>query len=63
MKLDELTDVVLWWPLMLVEKIGNGPLKFIATIAVLPLCLICIPMAIPLMFLTAIVDIWDDTIE
>ena len=60
-KMGQITDKVLWWPLMLVERMRPGPLKFVCNVLSLILALPCTLMAIPFMFLTFILDIWEDS--
>lgn len=60
-RLEKITDHVLWWPLMRVEKMKPGKLKFVCTILVLPLAIPCTLMAVPFMFATVLMDIWEDS--
>ena len=58
-RLARITAVALWWPLMLVDKMRPGPLRFVCNILVLPLCIPCGLTALPLGFATFILEIWE----
>lgn len=59
-RLSDLINTLLWWPLYLVDKMRPGPLKFLTTIAVLPMAFPCILMAIPVALLTFFVEMWEE---
>jgi hypothetical protein len=59
-RLGDLTDMVLWWPLYLVDKMKPGPLKFVVFVAVLPMAIPCTLTALPLMLITFFVEVWED---